>query len=123
MRLFVLCSLIVMGGCAANPGPSPTSDVAAALPQSAASAPAAAPSPPAQPAEKVSKVPFDLPAGFKPTRIDGELFYCRTMVVLGSRPMNVFTTPTPSFDAARMTFTRWSHTTFRCSGFGSSGLG
>jgi hypothetical protein len=85
MRLFVLCSLIVMGGCAANPGSSPSSDAAAASPQAAASAPAAAPSPAAQPAEKVSKVPFDLPAGFKPTRIDGELFYCRTMVVLGSR--------------------------------------
>lgn len=79
MRLFVLCSLIVMGGCAANPGPSPGSDAAAA------SAPAAAPSPAAQPAAKVSKVPFGLPAGFKPTRIDGELFYCRKMVVLGSR--------------------------------------
>ena len=91
MRLFVLWSLIVMGGCAANPGPSPGSDAAAASPQAAASAPAAAPaataapSPAAQPAEKVSKVPFDLPAGFKPTRISGELFYCRKMVVLGSR--------------------------------------
>ena len=85
MRLFMLCSLIVMGGCAANPGPSPRSDAAAALPQAAASAPAAAPSPAAQPAAKADKVPFGLPAGFKPTRIDGELFYCRTMVVLGSR--------------------------------------
>jgi hypothetical protein len=85
MRLFVLCSLIVMGGCAANPGPSPGSDAAAASPQAAASAPAAAPSPAAQPAAKASNVPFDLPPGFKPTRISGELFYCRKMVVLGSR--------------------------------------
>ena len=85
MRLFVLCSLIVMGGCAANPGSSPGSDAAAALPQAAASAPAAAPSPSARPAAQVSKVPFNLPPGFKPTRISGELFYCRKMVVLGSR--------------------------------------
>ena len=28
MRLFVLCSLMVMGGCAANPGPAPVSDAA-----------------------------------------------------------------------------------------------
>lgn len=84
MRLFVLCSLIVMGGCAANPGPSPGSDAAAASPQAGASAPSAAPSPAAQPAQ-ASKLPFDLPPGFKPTRISGELFYCRKMVVLGSR--------------------------------------
>jgi hypothetical protein len=73
MRLFVLCSLIVMGGCAANPGPSAGSDAAVAS------------SPAAQPAATASKVPFDLPPGFKPTRISGELFYCRKMVVLGSR--------------------------------------
>ena len=91
MRLFVLCSLIVMGGCAANPGSAPGSDAAAASPQAtaspqtAASAPAAAPSPAAQPAAEASKVPFNLPPGFKPTRISGELFYCRKMVVLGSR--------------------------------------
>jgi hypothetical protein len=72
MRLFVLCSLMVMGGCAANPGPAPVSDAAAA-------------SPPAAPAEKASNLPLDLPPGFKPTRISGELFYCRKMVVLGSR--------------------------------------
>ena len=89
MRLFVLCSLIVMGGCAANPGSAPGSDAAAASPQAtaspqtAASAPAAAPSPAAQPAAQLSKV--NLPPGFKPTRISGELFYCRKMVVLGSR--------------------------------------
>jgi hypothetical protein len=89
MRLFVLCSLIVMGGCAANPGPAPGSDAAAASPhaaaspQAATSAPAAAPSPAAQPAAQLSKV--NLPPGFKPTRISGELFYCRKMVVLGSR--------------------------------------
>jgi hypothetical protein len=53
VRLLVLGSLIVMGGCAANPGPS--------------------------------QVPFGLPPGFKPTRISGELFFCRKMVVLGSR--------------------------------------
>jgi hypothetical protein len=116
MRLFVLCSLIVMAGCAANQGPSPASDAAAspqaaasppaaappqtaatpqaaaspqtaatpqaaASPQTAASTPAAAPSP----AAKIGKLPFDLPPGFKPTRISGELFYCRKMVVLGSR--------------------------------------
>ena len=97
MRLLVLCSLIVMGGCAANPGPAPGSDAAvaspqaaasaqvAASPQAAASAPAAAPSPAAQPAANASKLPFDLPPGFKPTRISGELFYCRKMVVLRSR--------------------------------------
>jgi hypothetical protein len=85
MRLFVLCSLIVMGGCAANPGPSAGSDPAAASPQAAASASAAAPSSAAEPAAKVSKLPPDLPPGFKPTRISGELFYCRKMVVLGSR--------------------------------------
>jgi hypothetical protein len=79
MRLFVLCFLIVMGGCAANPGPSAGSDAVAASP------PAAAPSPAAQPAAEASKVPFNLPPGFKPTRISGELFYCRKMVVLGSR--------------------------------------
>ena len=73
MRLFVLCSLIVMGGCAANPGPAPGSDAAAASPQAA------------QPAAKASNLPIDLPPGFKPTRISGELFYCRKMVVLGSR--------------------------------------
>jgi hypothetical protein len=73
MRLFVLCALIVMGGCVANPGSPPASDPAAASP------------PAAQPAAKVSKAPFDLPPGFKPTRISGELFYCRKMVVLGSR--------------------------------------
>jgi hypothetical protein len=85
MRLFVLCSLIVMGGCAANPGSSPGSDTAAASPQTAASASAAAPPSAAEPAAKVSKLPPDLPPGFKPTRISGELFYCRKMVVLGSR--------------------------------------
>jgi len=85
MRLFMLCSLIVMGGCAANPGPSPSSDAAAASPQAAASAPAEATSPAAQPVAKASNLPFDLPPGFKPTRISGELFYCRKMVVLGSR--------------------------------------
>jgi hypothetical protein len=73
MRLFVLCALIVMGGCVANPGSPPASDPAAASP------------PAAQPAAAVSKAPFDLPPGFKPTRISGELFYCRKMVVLGSR--------------------------------------
>jgi len=83
MRLFVLCCLIVMSGCAANPGPAPGSDAAAASPQAATSAPAAAPSPAAQPAAQLSKV--NLPPGFKPTRISGELFYCRKMVVLGSR--------------------------------------
>src|SRR4029453_11317298 len=46
---------------------------------------AAAPSSAAEPAAKVSKLPPDLPPGFKPTRIRGELFYCRKMVVLGSR--------------------------------------
>jgi hypothetical protein len=85
MRLFVLCSLIVMGGCAANPGSSPGSDTAAASPQTAASASGAAPPSAAEPAAKVSKLPPDLPPGFKPTRISGELFYCRKMVVLGSR--------------------------------------
>jgi hypothetical protein len=85
MRLLVLCSLVVMGGCAANPGPSPGSDAAAASPQTAASTPAAASSPATQPAAEDSKVPFDLPPGFKPTKISGELFYCRKMVVLGSR--------------------------------------
>ena len=85
MRLLVVCSLIVIGGCAANPGPSPSSDAAAASPQAAAAAPAAAPSTEAQPAATASNLPFDLPPGFKPTRISGELFYCRKMVVLGSR--------------------------------------
>jgi hypothetical protein len=85
MRLFVLCSLIVMGGCAANPGPSPGSDAAAASPQATASPQTAASAPAAQPAAEASKVPFNLPPGFKPTRISGELFYCRKMVVLGSR--------------------------------------
>jgi hypothetical protein len=70
MRLFVLCSLMVIGGCAANPGPAPVSDAAL---------------PPAAPAETASNLPLDLPPGFKPTRISGELFYCRKMVVLGSR--------------------------------------
>jgi hypothetical protein len=70
MRAFVLCALTVIGGCAANPESPPASDAA---PQAA------------QPAAQVSKVPFDLPPGFKPTRISGELFYCRKMVVLGSR--------------------------------------
>jgi hypothetical protein len=83
MRLFVFCALIVMGGCAANPASPPVSDAAAASP--APASPAAAQPAAAQPAEKVSKVPFDLPPGFKPTRISGELFYCRKMVVLGSR--------------------------------------
>ncbi|HKQ13160.1 MAG TPA: hypothetical protein VJT80_06975 [Steroidobacteraceae bacterium] len=78
MRLFVLCSLMVIGGCAANPGPAPVSDAAAASAQAAASSPAA-------PAEKASNLPLNMPPGFKPTRISGELFYCRKMVVLGSR--------------------------------------
>ena len=85
MRLFVLCSLMIMGGCAANPGPAPGSDAAVASSQQAASAPTAAPSTAAQPDAKASKAPFDMPPGFKPTRINGELFYCRKMVVLGSR--------------------------------------
>ena len=78
MRLFLLCVLIVMGGCAANPGSPPATDAAAA-------SPTASPPPAAQPTARVSKAPFDLPPGFKPTRISGELFYCRKMVVLGSR--------------------------------------
>jgi hypothetical protein len=73
MRLLVLSALMVIGGCAANPGSPPASDASAAPP------------PAAQPAAAVSKAPFDLPPGFKPTRISGELFYCRKMVVLGSR--------------------------------------
>ena len=84
MRLFMVCSLIVMGGCAATPAASPGSDAATVSPQATASAPAAAPSP-AAPAEKANNLPLDLPPGFKPTRISGELFYCRKMVVLGSR--------------------------------------
>lgn len=83
MRLFVLCALLVIGGCGANPASPPASDAAAAA-APAAAAQAAAPAA-AQPAEQASKVPFDLPPGFKPTRISGELFYCRKMVVLGSR--------------------------------------
>ena len=73
MRLFMLGALLVLGGCVANPGSPPASDAAAAAP------------PAAQPSAQVSKAPFDLPPGFKPTRISGELFYCRKMVVLGSR--------------------------------------
>lgn len=73
MRVLVLCSLIVIGGCAASPVPPPGPDAAAAPP------------PAAERSAEVSKVPFDLPPGFKPTRISGELFYCRKMVVLGSR--------------------------------------
>ena len=72
MRLFVLGALIVMGGCVANPGSPPASDAAAA------------PAPAAQPAAD-SKHAFNPPPEFKPTRISGELFYCRKMVVLGSR--------------------------------------
>ena len=78
MRVLVLWSLIVLSGCAASPEPPRGSDAAAAPP------PAAAPSPAAERSAD-SKAPFDLPPGFKPTRISGELFYCRKMVVLGSR--------------------------------------
>src|SRR5262245_50234719 len=93
MRLFVLCALIVIGGCAANPGTPPASDAAAAsspaaqpaAAQPAAAQPAAAQPAAAQPATEVDKVLAHLPPGFKATRISGELFYCRKMVVLGSR--------------------------------------
>jgi hypothetical protein len=73
MRLLVLCSLIAMGGCAAS-----------AVPPAGSDAPAA-PAPAAERSAKVSKAPFDLPPGFKPTRMNGEIYYCRKMVVLGSR--------------------------------------
>jgi len=78
MRLFMLGALVVLGGCVANPGSPPTSDAAAASPPAAS--PAAA-----QPAAEASKHAFNPPPEFKPTRINGELMYCRKMVVLGSR--------------------------------------
>lgn len=81
MRVLVLCSLIAMGGCAANPESASGPEAGAA--SAPASQPAAAPA--SQPTAEAGKLSFDLPPGFKPTRISGELFYCRKMVVLGSR--------------------------------------
>jgi hypothetical protein len=63
MRVLVLCSLLAMAGCAANPAPPPAAERSA----------------------EAGEAPFDLPPGFKPTRMNGDLFYCRKMVVLGSR--------------------------------------
>jgi|RhiMethySRZTD1v2_1073278.scaffolds.fasta_scaffold495933_1 hypothetical protein len=98
MRNFIMCTLIVLlVGCGAQPTKPATSETssnvtpAAPTPQadaaSAASAQAAtaAPGQPAPAGVAGEKPPVKPPPGFRVTKRDGQVYYCRSEATIGSK--------------------------------------